>query len=174
MGYPDGGYGPFLPGSVSRLAYPICAGCCGVPAEIPEDVGAFKSQQFRWAKGSIQTALKLLPRIFASNASNFKKVEAFFHLTHYLVHPLMVIMAVLALPVLMMLEFLPSPVVFTALALLLALAMAAPSTLCLVSQRASHEKDWGRRVVYLPFSGGGGDRHCPFQYARCTGSACGP
>jgi hypothetical protein len=68
-----------------------------VPAEIPEDVGAFKNQQFRWAKGSIQTALKLLPGIFVSKESTFKKVEAFFHLTHYLVHPLMVIMAILAL-----------------------------------------------------------------------------
>jgi len=122
-----------------------------VPAEIPEDVGAFKSQQFRWAKGSIQTALKLLPGIFVSNASIFKKVEAFFHLTHYLVHPLMVIMAILALPVLMMLEFSPSPAVFTAIAILLGMAMAAPSTLYLASQRASYGKGWGRRVVYLPF-----------------------
>ena len=122
-----------------------------VPAEIPEDVGAFKSQQFRWAKGSIQTALKLLPGIFASNIPLFKKMEAFFHLTHYLVHPLMVAMAVLALPVLLMLELSLNPLVFWALALLLAMAMAAPSTLYLISQRASYEKDWLGRVVYLPF-----------------------
>ena len=122
-----------------------------VPAEIPEDVGAFKSQQFRWAKGSIQTALKLLPGIFSSKIPLFKKVEAFFHLTHYLVHPLMTVMAILALPVLIMLEFSPSPLVFTAIAILLALAMAAPSALYLVSQRASHGKNWRRRVFYLPF-----------------------
>jgi len=122
-----------------------------VPAEIPEDVGAFKNQQFRWAKGSIQTALKLLPDIFVSNASIFKKVEAFFHLTHYLVHPMMVIMAILALPVLMMLEFSPSPAVFTGIAILLGMAMAAPSTLYMASQRASYGKGWGRRVIYLPF-----------------------
>ena len=122
-----------------------------VPAEIPEDVGAFKSQQFRWAKGSIQTALKLLPGIFASNIPLFKKMEAFFHLTHYLVHPLMVAMAVLALPVLLMLELSLNPLVFWALALLLAMAMAAPSTLYLISQRASYEKDWLGCVVYLPF-----------------------
>ncbi len=122
-----------------------------VPAEIPEDVGAFKNQQFRWAKGSIQTALKLLPGIFVSKESVFKKVEAFFHLTHYLVHPLMVIMAILALPVLMMLQFSPSPAVFAGVAILLGLAMAAPSTLYMVSQRASYGKGWGRRVVFLPF-----------------------
>ena len=122
-----------------------------VPAEIPEDVGAFKSQQFRWAKGSIQTALKLLPQIFASDAPTFKKVEAFFHLTHYLVHPLMVIMALLALPVLMMLAFSPSPATFTFLAILLIMAMAAPSTLYLASQRAVCGKGWWRRMVYVPF-----------------------
>jgi len=121
-----------------------------VPAEIPEDVGAFKSQQFRWAKGSIQTALKLLPGIFASKVSLFKKVEAFFHLTHYLVHPLMVILAILALPVLMLLEFSHRPLVFVAIALLLGLAMVAPSVLYLVSQRVSYG-DWLRRAVYLPF-----------------------
>ncbi len=122
-----------------------------VPAEIPEDVGAFKNQQFRWAKGSIQTALKLLPGIIASNASTFRKVEAFFHLTHYLVHPMMVIMAILALPVLMMLEFSPSPAVFGGIAILLAMAMAAPSALYMASQRAAYGKRWGRRILVLPF-----------------------
>ncbi|MEQ1920315.1 MAG: hypothetical protein ABL955_14085, partial [Elusimicrobiota bacterium] len=32
-------------------------------AELPANINAFKVQQFRWAKGSIQTALKLLPRV---------------------------------------------------------------------------------------------------------------
>ena len=39
------------------------------PAEIPSNVNAFKSQQFRWAKGSIQTAKKLLPRILTADIS---------------------------------------------------------------------------------------------------------
>ncbi|GHV16881.1 hypothetical protein AGMMS49938_17280 [Fibrobacterales bacterium] len=37
-----------------------------VPAELPADINAFKSQQYRWAKGSIQTAIKDLPRVFKS------------------------------------------------------------------------------------------------------------
>ena len=36
------------------------------PAEIPVSMNAFKSQQHRWSKGSIQTARKLLPKILAS------------------------------------------------------------------------------------------------------------
>ena len=36
------------------------------PAEVPVEMNSFKSQQHRWAKGSIQTCRKLLPRILRS------------------------------------------------------------------------------------------------------------
>ena len=121
-----------------------------VPAEIPEDVGAFKSQQFRWAKGSIQTAIKLLPRLFQSKGSPFKKVEAFFHLTHYLVHPMMLILSLLALPVLVLLEVGIGKSLFIFLATVLGLAMVAPNTLYAVSQWTSY-KDWYKRIATLPF-----------------------
>ena len=121
-----------------------------VPAEIPEDVGAFKSQQFRWAKGSIQTALKLLPRLFRSRASLFKKMEAFFHLTHYLVHPMMLILSILALPVLILLEVHMGRSLFICLAALLGLAMVAPNSLYAVSQWVSY-KDRYKRMATLPF-----------------------
>ncbi|HTP26043.1 MAG TPA: cellulose synthase family protein, partial [Anaeromyxobacteraceae bacterium] len=65
------------------------------PAEIPVDMNAFKSQQHRWAKGSIQTALKLLPRIFAAPLPLHVKREAFFHLTANFAYLLMIPLAVL-------------------------------------------------------------------------------
>src|SRR5919112_2333482 len=37
------------------------------PAEVPVEMNSFKSQQHRWAKGSIQTCMKLLPKILRSN-----------------------------------------------------------------------------------------------------------
>jgi cellulose synthase/poly-beta-1,6-N-acetylglucosamine synthase-like glycosyltransferase len=121
-----------------------------VPAEIPEDVAAFKTQQFRWAKGSIQTARKLMPTIWASPEPLFKKIQAFFHLTHYMVHPLMLTLAVLALPVLLTLEMrLPGPT-FAVIALLLGLSMVAPTTLYVVSQKSAYG-DWLQRIIYLPF-----------------------
>jgi cellulose synthase/poly-beta-1,6-N-acetylglucosamine synthase-like glycosyltransferase len=121
-----------------------------VPAEIPEDVSAFKSQQFRWAKGSIQTALKLLPDIFRSSDPLFKKIEAFFHLTHYMVHPMMVTLAVLALPVLLSLKAAPGPLAFFAIVIVLSISMIAPSALYVVSQRACYNH-WVKRIIYLPF-----------------------
>lgn len=120
-----------------------------VPAEIPEDVCAFKSQQFRWAKGSIQTAVKLLPRLVRQPVPLFKKTQAFFHMTHYLVHPMMLAMAVLALPVLLVFNMGAGPLVFGVVACALVLSMTAPSALYLVSQRAAYP-DWRRRVLFMP------------------------
>jgi hypothetical protein len=61
-------------------------------------MSAFKSQQFRWAKGSIQVAKKLLPRILRSNATFSQRWEAFFHLTNNLAYPLLVVLSLLLLP----------------------------------------------------------------------------
>lgn len=120
-----------------------------VPAEVPEDVTAFKSQQFRWAKGSIQTAKKVLPLLLKAREPLFKKVQAYFHLTHYLVHPLMLTLAVLALPVLLSLELSLSRTAYVILGSGLLLAMAAPSSLYVVSQRAAYS-DWLKRLIILP------------------------
>jgi len=121
-----------------------------VPAEIPEDVSAFKSQQFRWAKGSIQTAIKLMPRVLDSKIPIFKKIEAFFHLTHYMVHPLMVTLAVLAFPVITSFQMNISESLFAFILLALILAMSAPSTLYLVGIRFAHH-DWFKHIIFLPF-----------------------
>ncbi len=59
------------------------------PAELPTDMIAFKSQQHRWAKGSIQVMKKLLPRIWRSSLPLKVKVEATFHLTGNLAYLLM-------------------------------------------------------------------------------------
>ncbi len=68
------------------------------PAELPVEMSAFKAQQFRWAKGSIQVARKLLPRILRSNATFAQKSEAFFHLTNNFAYPLLLLLSLLLLP----------------------------------------------------------------------------
>jgi cellulose synthase/poly-beta-1,6-N-acetylglucosamine synthase-like glycosyltransferase len=68
------------------------------PAELPVEMSAFKAQQFRWAKGSIQVARKLLPRILRSNATFAQKTEAFFHLTNNFAYPLLLMLSLLLLP----------------------------------------------------------------------------
>ena len=68
------------------------------PAEVPVDINAFKSQQFRWAKGSAQTMKKLLPVIWRSHFSLSIKLEATFHLTANVGYPLMVFLSLLMFP----------------------------------------------------------------------------
>ena len=69
------------------------------PAELPVEMSAFKAQQFRWAKGSIQVGRKLLPTILRSKSATFaQKTEAFFHLTNNLAYPLLLVLSLLLLP----------------------------------------------------------------------------
>lgn len=70
------------------------------PAELPEDVSAFRAQQYRWAKGTVQTSRKLLRRVLAAPLTLSQRIEAFFHLTPHFAYPLMVILSVLLLPAL--------------------------------------------------------------------------
>jgi cellulose synthase/poly-beta-1,6-N-acetylglucosamine synthase-like glycosyltransferase len=117
-------------------------------AELPTSIGAFKSQQFRWAKGSIQTARKLLPSIWRSPASLWAKIQASLHLTHYAVHPLMLAVALLALPVMYILPKLSGPLYIPIMGVIF-LSMMAPNSLYVVSQRRLYPQ-WFRRVLWLP------------------------
>jgi cellulose synthase/poly-beta-1,6-N-acetylglucosamine synthase-like glycosyltransferase len=104
-----------------------------VPSELPATITGAKSQQFRWAKGSIQTAMRNLPSVWAGPYRLFEKIEAFLHLTNYLIHPLMLILAALALPLLLT-DSLDLPKHFFAVAALPILAATlGPSTMYTVA-----------------------------------------
>lgn len=120
-----------------------------VPAEVPENIHAFKSQQFRWAKGSIQTALKLMGSVMKSEKSFFAKLQAFLHLTHYCVHPMMLTLSLLALPVLLTFPIKFGFWAFTVFAFFLLLSMTGPSALYTGSQ-ISLGPGWVKRIMCLP------------------------
>lgn len=120
------------------------------PAEVPVDMNSFKSQQFRWAKGSIQTCRKLLPRLLRSKLPLRVKVEAFFHLTANFTYPLMTLLSVLLFPALLIrvqhgwleLLFLDLP--------LFLVATFSITSFYVVSQREIGD-NWLSRVKYIPF-----------------------
>ena len=68
------------------------------PAELPPEINAFKAQQHRWTKGSIQTAKKLLMKVLRADVPLGIKVEAFFHLTSPMVYLYITLMALLFYP----------------------------------------------------------------------------
>jgi cellulose synthase/poly-beta-1,6-N-acetylglucosamine synthase-like glycosyltransferase len=69
-----------------------------VPAELPESMAAFKSQQHRWARGGMQTLRKLAARVVRAPVPLRVKIEAMFHLTANVTYPMVVLLA-LVLPV---------------------------------------------------------------------------
>ncbi len=121
------------------------------PAELPVEMTAFKTQQARWAKGLIQVAKKILPKVFTSDAPREVKVEAWYHLTANLSYPLMIVLSVLLLPA-MIIRFYQGW--FQMLYIDLPLFMASTfsiSSFYLVSQKELFPKTWPRALLYLPF-----------------------
>lgn len=72
------------------------------PAELPPDMRAFKSQQYRWTKGGAQTCRKLLPRVLRAPVPWWVRLEAFFHLTSCTVYLYVVLLSVLLFPALLL------------------------------------------------------------------------
>lgn len=70
-----------------------------VPGELPDNANSFRIQQNRWAKGTIQVAMKLLPMVLKSGLRPLAKYEAFVHLTCHLNFIAMLGLALLSLPV---------------------------------------------------------------------------
>ena len=121
------------------------------PAELPVEMTAFKNQQFRWAKGLVQTGLKLLPQIVRSNLPWKIKSEALFHLSANCSYPLMVLFSFIFLPA-MIVRFYQGW--FQMLLIDLPLFMAATmsvSSFYMISQREIYPKSWWQQFKYLPF-----------------------
>ena len=123
-----------------------------VPAELPNDINAFKAQQFRWAKGSIQTAIKILPRVLKAKVPLRVKIGAILHTTHYSIHPCMLFTALCAWPLLAFFEpvaHLPGWAYTIGFSFIF-LAAIAPSVLYFVAQRCSGYTGWKIRLLSLP------------------------
>ncbi|MEM0481431.1 MAG: glycosyltransferase [Nitrososphaerota archaeon] len=55
-----------------------------VPAEVPVQMKAVRRQQYRWAYGSIQTAIRYMSQILLSHLPSLVKIHAIIHLTRHL------------------------------------------------------------------------------------------
>lgn len=119
------------------------------PAELPVVISGFKSQQRRWAKGSIQTALKLLPQVLRSRLSLWAKYQAFVHLTYYMIHPLMLAVVLLSVPVLNVWTLTQSTATLLVASTVFALASVGPACMLIYAQMVLPESGW-RQALRLP------------------------
>ena len=130
------------------------------PAELPPEMISFKAQAHRWTKGSVQTCIKLLPKILRSRHLSYRiKTEAFFHLTNTLVYPLMVFLTLMIYPAFYgYVSGIEAPLKtvewgrFLFTASLFVLATCSASTFFVFGQRELFGKEAGwRTILYLPF-----------------------
>ncbi|MCB0063164.1 MAG: glycosyltransferase, partial [Caldilineaceae bacterium] len=114
------------------------------PAEVPPQLVAFKRQQSRWAKGSIQTLCKLGGRVWRSEWPLDKRLSALIHLGSYLLHPFLLLLLLTSLP-LLWLGARPGAHIAV-----LSFASLGPPLLYAVAQGNLHGRRWWQRWFYLP------------------------
>jgi cellulose synthase/poly-beta-1,6-N-acetylglucosamine synthase-like glycosyltransferase len=120
-----------------------------VDAELPAQMNGAKRQQFRWAKGSIQCAIKLLSDIgLKRNVAIEAKIQAFIQLTRHIVYPL-VLIQFLTLPILLAAQVnLYVVSVLPALTIATYLAMGPGAYLVVI--RGMYHESWKSKAKLLP------------------------
>ncbi len=120
-----------------------------VDAELPVQMNAAKRQQFRWAKGSIQCAIKLLANIATKRKIAIEaKIQAFVQLTRHIVFPLMLIQF-LALPILLAADFNLYVISFIPALTIAAYLAMGPCAYLLVIHKV-YNKSWKSKAKVLP------------------------
>lgn len=115
-----------------------------VPAELPVEVLGFARQQERWAFGSMENLRLHGAKILRSRWTLGRKVDAVFHLAHYVIHPLMVL---LFLGMVLSVPYPPPPSgVFGAFAVAAGLG---PAILLLAGQWRSHRWRGAKRILWV-------------------------
>src|ERR1700686_283215 len=114
-------------------------------------MNGFKAQQARWAKGLMQTAKKILPKVFRSDVPFYVKSEAFFHLTANISYPLMVLLSPVLVPG-MSGRFYQGWFQMLVIDLPLFLASTCSiSSFYLAAQKELRPKTWLTTFLYMPF-----------------------
>ncbi len=113
------------------------------PAEIPPLMQGFKRQQARWATGTVQCLRKLGPTLLRSHLTPWQKAQGLLHLSGYFLHPLLLIMLLLKLPLLLSGQLGALPLAG------LGLAMLGSPVQAVISQRRLYA-DWRQRLAYFP------------------------
>jgi len=120
------------------------------PAELPVEMDSFKSQQYRWAKGSIQTAVKLLPKILKAKIPFHIKAEAFMHLTNNFAYPLVLLTSLLMVVVVVFGPSLSPTAMFLVDFPLVFGTNVSMASFYLTSEREIDPTGWPRTFIHLP------------------------
>jgi len=118
------------------------------PAELPSEINALKNQQFRWTKGAIETAKKILPLVWKSKVPLRVKLQSTFHLTNNIVFPFILLAAILNVPLIFIKNSGPHEAYFAVMSLFV-LAFVSSFMFYLYSQKDIRD-DWRKKIVLFP------------------------
>jgi cellulose synthase/poly-beta-1,6-N-acetylglucosamine synthase-like glycosyltransferase len=118
------------------------------PAELPSEINALKSQQFRWTKGAVETARKILPKVWKSNLPIGKKIHSTFHLTSNIVFPFILLAGILNVPLIFIKHQGGYENYFTIMGVFV-FAFIGSFLFYLYSQKDIYP-DWQRRIFLFP------------------------
>lgn len=118
------------------------------PAELPAEVNALKSQQFRWTKGAIETARKILPDVWRSDIPLRVKIHSTFHLTNNLAFPFILLAGILNVPLIFIKQQGGHDLYFAMMSVFV-LAFIGSFLFYMFSQKAVYA-DWRRRLLLFP------------------------
>lgn len=119
------------------------------PAELPAEINALKTQQFRWTKGAIETAKKLLPSVWKSALPFGTKLQCTVHLTSNIVFPFIVLVALLNVPLVIIKNTVAGYDEYFTMMSIFVLASISTFAFYTYAQRAIH-LDWRRRILLFP------------------------
>jgi cellulose synthase/poly-beta-1,6-N-acetylglucosamine synthase-like glycosyltransferase len=119
------------------------------PAELPVDMNGFKSQQHRWTKGSVQTCLKLLPKVWRADLPWLVKFEATMHLTSNYAYLLLFLLCILMHPSTGSAGW--SPWRFWLIDIPIYLSASLPACVFyMCTQRELYPRSWWKHLLLLP------------------------
>jgi len=118
------------------------------PAELPSEINALKAQQFRWTKGAVETAKKILPLVWKSKVPLRIKLQSTFHLTNNLVFPFILLSAILNVPLTFVKNSGSHEVYFGVMSIFV-LAFISSFMLYLYAQK-DIRTDWRKKIVLFP------------------------
>lgn len=119
------------------------------PAELPADINGLKTQQFRWTKGAVETAKKILPKVFKAKLPLKIKLESFVHLTSNIVFPFILLVAILNIPLVIIKNQVGGYDEYYTLMSVFVLASVSTFLFYMYAQRAIH-MDWRKRLLMFP------------------------
>ncbi|MFH1194202.1 MAG: cellulose synthase family protein [bacterium] len=118
------------------------------PAELPSEMNALKAQQFRWTKGAVETAKKILPLVWKSKMPFRIKFHSTIHLTSNIVFPFILLAGILNVPLIFIKNAGPYEHFFNFMAIFV-IAFISSFIFYLFAQKDVHE-DWRKKIALFP------------------------